>query len=852
MTGENWCTPCPRKFQHNLDTNSLVKRYTDMTKSKKKRIRKRAKKSESLRKRLDLDDMYDANFVPETQNQCNNDVICNKQSNDETSNSPITVPDTQDDSLPTSATPLPSLVISETKLAKSEATNDKSDNEDSGADSMSPPLINSRPPSPGSPSLNSMLASQSQSLNNIMLASPDLGATPIQTLLSASAIDRIMPPSPMSDNNQVLRDLNSALLCSRLECDNKDNNIWCLSEQVKSLQIEMCLKDEKMKMIDETLELKSTSEDMLKKKTAQLEKLVKKQKQDIIKLHNQLDSNIKEYVQTIDELSSKLNNLHKERDILCAKVESLTTLSSQFKVDRPTEPSMKQPPAKPLYYRGHWNIMSTFYPSPLRYQNVTVPTAEHLLFYRCAIFHDDYALANQILRTHRPDQAKKLGKKITRSAMWLEIEVDILIEIFLLKAEQHATFKQALIGSMPRPLIQNIETDKKWGFGEDGDGDNLCGVALMEARAIILSTQQKVPSAPASRSVIDATVQQDTPHGPSTRPVSQDTTQQNVPSRPVPQHVIQQNVPSSQAPVSQDMTQHNVPSRPVQVSQYTTQQNVAPCPVSQVTTQKNVPHVPSCHPVSQTMIQVPPTCPTSGQPIETVVVGDSTSKFMLNALKEQGISNCVVYPFPGYRVEDIEKKLPDFIGLSPKYLIFMCGTNNMPTNSVPQTMSKLKSLIDAAKLLMPQTHIIMSGILQRLDLPYLNQDINAVNEGLSRMNCPHVTHVDHTPTIRNLEKVLQWSDKLHPRRCGTRQMAVNIKDHLDKLQQKSYSQALQGQSYQYFQQSQPSTQTRNDNQRPNHGNQQGIPTLITNRPEHNNLSTYPRGRHNYRYAMGTS
>ena len=399
--------------------------------------------------------------MPDTQTPYNNDVIC--INNDETSNSPVTVPDTQDDTvldtqddnrsitpistpniqdnnLHTSVTSIPSLVMPETLLAMPEATDDKSDDEDSGADSMSPPLIDSRPPSPRSPSLNSMLASQS--LNN-MLASPEPGASLIQTLLSASAIDRIMPPSPMPDLNQELGDLNSALLCSRLECDNKDNKIRCLTEQVKSLQIEICLKDEKMKMIDETLKLKSTSEDTLKKKTAQLDKLVKKQKQDIIKLHNQMDSNIKESVQAIDELSCKLSDLHEERDTLCAKIDSLTTLVSQLKVNRPSKPSEKQPPVKPLYYRGHWNIMSTFYPAPLRYQNVTVPTAEHLLFYRCAIFHNDYVLADQILRSHRPDQAKKLGKKITRSAMWLEIEVDILTEIFLLKAEQHATFKQA-------------------------------------------------------------------------------------------------------------------------------------------------------------------------------------------------------------------------------------------------------------------------------------------------------------------------------------------------------------------------------------------------------------------------
>ena len=46
-----WCTPRPLKSHHSseLDMNSLIKRYTHMTKSKKKRIRKRAKKSESAK-----------------------------------------------------------------------------------------------------------------------------------------------------------------------------------------------------------------------------------------------------------------------------------------------------------------------------------------------------------------------------------------------------------------------------------------------------------------------------------------------------------------------------------------------------------------------------------------------------------------------------------------------------------------------------------------------------------------------------------------------------------------------------------------------------------------------------------
>ena len=50
------------------------------------------------------------------------------------------------------------------------------------------------------------------------------------------------------------------------------------------------------------------------------------------------------------------------------------------------------------------------------------------------------------------------------------------------KAEQCQIFREMLIKTKDKTLIHNMETDAKWGFGPDGQGENRMGKILMTVR----------------------------------------------------------------------------------------------------------------------------------------------------------------------------------------------------------------------------------------------------------------------------------------------------------------------------------------------------------------------------------
>ena len=208
-----------------------------VSKSKKKRLLKRERKATSLRKKLNLHEFNNTFELPNTVNSDHNHKT----------QLPSVIPETQlDDDEDSGAG---SMVIPETQL---------DDDEDSGAGSMenSPPMISSRPPSP-------------RSLQS-MLSSPDMGnSLPlIQTLLSASILDRMLPPlTPIQDTNQEVTKLQSALLQSKLECDTKANDIRALSEEISILKVQTNYKEDEMKMLNEAMKMKSEVIDTQKTKS---------------------------------------------------------------------------------------------------------------------------------------------------------------------------------------------------------------------------------------------------------------------------------------------------------------------------------------------------------------------------------------------------------------------------------------------------------------------------------------------------------------------------------------------------------------------------------------------------------
>ena len=71
--------------------------------------------------------------------------------------------------------------------------------------------------------------------------------------------------------------------------------------------------------------------------------------------------------------------------------------------------------------------------------------------------------------------------------MKLAMQMRMVEKIQFLKAEQCNTFREKLLNSKDKILIHNMETDAKWGCGQDGKGTNKMGKILMKVREKLLA-----------------------------------------------------------------------------------------------------------------------------------------------------------------------------------------------------------------------------------------------------------------------------------------------------------------------------------------------------------------------------
>jgi len=162
---------------------------------------------------------------------------------------------------------------------------------------------------------------------------------------------------------------------------------------------------------------------------------------------------------------------------------------------------------------------------------------------------------------------------------------------------------------------------------------------------------------------------------------------------------------------------------------------------------------------------------------KNVIIGDSMVKFLKPYMNNTG-EEWDVYPLGGHLIEDIEQKITSILeNTDTKSVTYHCGTNNIVCDSMSEIHSKLTSLIWATRRLLPNAHITLSGIIHRLDRPYLNNEIDLVNIDMENLVSTNLSFVDHNPTFRHLDKILN-SRGLHLRPVGTRQVANNIKSHV--------------------------------------------------------------------------
>jgi ribA/ribD-fused uncharacterized protein len=146
-----------------------------------------------------------------------------------------------------------------------------------------------------------------------------------------------------------------------------------------------------------------------------------------------------------------------------------------------------------IFYGG---IYSQWYPSTFTLDGKTYCTAEQYMMEQKALFFEDEAVANAIMRTRNPMEQKALGRQVRGfdADKWNTVARGIVFKANMAKFTQNAALGDALRRTGGRVMVEASPTDRIWGVGlaesdnrvfdpTQWDGTNWLGEALMDVRA---------------------------------------------------------------------------------------------------------------------------------------------------------------------------------------------------------------------------------------------------------------------------------------------------------------------------------------------------------------------------------
>ncbi|MGN7865656.1 NADAR family protein [Chryseobacterium sp. 22458] len=167
-----------------------------------------------------------------------------------------------------------------------------------------------------------------------------------------------------------------------------------------------------------------------------------------------------------------------------------------------TERFQKREKLKFLFFWGHTvkdeitkACFSQWYPSKFEENGIVYKTAEHYMMAGKARLFNDCEIAEEILQSKTPNQAKSLGRKVKNfdAQIWDEHKYEIVKQGNILKFSQNQKIRKFLLSTGKKILVETSPYDKIWGIGmleTDNraenpllwNGENLLGFALMEVR----------------------------------------------------------------------------------------------------------------------------------------------------------------------------------------------------------------------------------------------------------------------------------------------------------------------------------------------------------------------------------
>jgi len=130
-----------------------------------------------------------------------------------------------------------------------------------------------------------------------------------------------------------------------------------------------------------------------------------------------------------------------------------------------------------MRFRGEYNFLSNFYPSPLIYKGKHFPTSEHAYQAAKAVTEEEFEM---IRNADTPGHAKKLGQQIEVRDDWIKVKRHIMREILEEKFSDPELREKLL--DVEGPITEeNTWNDTYWGIC-NGKGSNHLGKILMRIR----------------------------------------------------------------------------------------------------------------------------------------------------------------------------------------------------------------------------------------------------------------------------------------------------------------------------------------------------------------------------------
>jgi ribA/ribD-fused uncharacterized protein len=155
-----------------------------------------------------------------------------------------------------------------------------------------------------------------------------------------------------------------------------------------------------------------------------------------------------------------------------------------------------------LFFWGHTakdeitkSCFSQWFPIQFEENQLIYKTAEHYMMAGKAKLFNDLETFEEVLKSETPNEAKSLGRKVKNfdPKLWDDHKYEIVKRANFLKFSQNPKFKEFLMSTDDKVLIEASPYDRIWGIGmletdpraNDPylwDGENLLGFALMEVR----------------------------------------------------------------------------------------------------------------------------------------------------------------------------------------------------------------------------------------------------------------------------------------------------------------------------------------------------------------------------------